>query len=80
MKDHEIDEHLHNLNEAEILTYKDMIAHCEAKIKQLTGMTTTHIIAGRYTEEELIILNKGCVLGGKNSLLFLVYREIACHR
>ena len=53
MKDHEIDEHLHNLNEAEILTYKDMIAHCEARIKQLTGMTTTHIIAGRYTEEEL---------------------------
>ena len=49
MKDHEIDEHLHNLNEAEILTYKDMIAHCEARIKQLT----THIIAGRYTEEEL---------------------------
>jgi hypothetical protein len=36
MKDHEIDEQLHDLNQAEILVYKDIISHCEAKIKLLT--------------------------------------------
>jgi hypothetical protein len=52
MKDHEIDEHLHNLNEAEILTYEDMIRHCNNQITKLKNYKRP-VIAGRYTEEEL---------------------------